>query len=368
MKVSVARGELLDALTVVTKALSSRTTLPILAGVLLSAEGSDVVLQSTDLEISIKDRVSALVEGAGSVVVPGRLLAEVVRSLPEAKVDLETTSFDKITVTCAESHSSFSLKTLSADDFPKFPEVGDEKKVTIPAQTMLSMTKQVTRVVSRDESRPILTGVLLVMEGDTIRMVATDSYRLAIREEKLDNPVSEDIEVVIPGKALEEVPKLAADAGDITMGVAENQVVFEFGRTVYVTRRLEGTFPNYKPLIPKEGQTTLKVDRGEFTDAVKRVSLLAQHNAPLRIEVKPEENTLHLSAKTPDIGDAEESLMVEAEGQPVEIAFNHSFLVEGMSTADEETLEFVASGPLERGVFRSVGSTRFLYLIMPVRP
>lgn len=367
MKVSVARGELLDALTVVTKALSSRTTLPILAGILLSAEKDGIVLQSTDLEISIKSRIAAAVDGPGSVVIPGRLLAEVVRSLPEAKVDLETTSFDKITVTCDESHSSFSLKTLSADDFPRFPEVGEERKVTIPASTMLSMTRQVTKVVSKDESRPFLTGVLLVMKDDDIRMVATDSYRLAIRQEKLGAPVGEEVEAIIPGKALEEVPKLAADAGDITMGIAENQVVFEFGTTVYVTRRIEGPFANYKPLIPEEGQTTMKIDRAELADAIKRVSLLAQHNAPIRLAIKPGESTLQLSAKTPDVGDAEENMMVEARGKDLEIAFNHSFLAEGISSADEETLEFVGSGPTDRGVFRSTDGERFVYLVMPVR-
>lgn len=368
MKVSVARGELLDALTIVTKALSSRTTLPILAGVLLTAEGDGVVLQATDLEISIRDKVPAAVEGSGSVVVPGRLLAEVVRSLPESKVEIETSSFDKITVTCAESHSSFTLKTLPPDDFPRFPEVGEERKVTIPAPLMLSMTRQVTRVVSKDESRPFLTGVLLLMKDDTIRMVATDSYRLAIREEKLDRAVGEEIEAIIPGKALEEAPKLAAESGDITMGIAENQVVFEFGDTVYVTRRIEGPFANYKPLIPEEGMTTLKVARTELAEAVKRVSLLAQHNSPLRMDIKPEDNTLKLSAKTPDVGDAEESLMVEATGQAVEVAFNHSFLFEGISSSDEDELEFIATGPVDRGVFRSLDGKRFVYLIMPVRP
>ncbi len=364
MKFSVARGDLLESLTVVTKALSSRTTLPILAGILLTAGEDGVVLQSTDLEISIRDSVKANVEEQGSVVVPGRLLAEVTRSLPEAAVRVETSSFDQVTVKC--EHSEFSLKTLSPDDFPRFPDIEEGTQVTLPVKTVLAMTKQVSKAVSRDESRPILTGVLLVMEDGAMRMVATDSYRLSVREESIESAPAEHIEAVIPGKALEEVPKMAAEDDEVRMSVSENQVVFEFGDTTYVTRRIEGSFPNYRQLIPQEGETVVKVDRAELVEAVKRVSLMAQHNAPLRLAVA--DNTLTLTAKTADVGEATENMMVEASGEPIEIAFNHAFLLDGISAADDETLEFVASSPLKPGVFRTPGSERSIYLIMPVRP
>lgn len=364
MRFAIARSELLDSLGVVTKALSSRTTLPILSGILISAADGAVVLQSTDLEISIKHTVSAGVEDTGSAVLPGRLLSEVVRSLPEAAVHIETSSFDQVKVVCGTS--SFTLRSLSPEDFPKFPEVSPGQKVSIPSETLRSLVRKVSRAVSRDEARPILTGILMVIDGTTVRMVATDSYRLAIAEAELPEPVDERIEIVVPGKALEEIPKLAGGVESVSMGIAENQIVFEFGSSIYVTRRIEGAFPNYRQLVPQDGETKVTVARSEMEDAAKRVSLLAQHNAPLRVKVS--DNTITLTAQTQDVGEASEDLMVATQGEPIEIAFNHAFLVDGLASSDDESLTFMASSPLKPGVFRSTEGDSFTYLIMPVRP
>jgi DNA polymerase-3 subunit beta len=364
MKISIDRGALLDALAVVTKALSSRTTLPILSGILVTASDSEVVLQSTDLEVSIRHSAPAAVDEKGSVVLPGRLLAEVVRSLPEAAVRIETSSFDQAKVTCGGA--SFTLRALSPDDFPKFPDLSPDTTVSLPADVLQTLVKRVSKAVSRDEARPILTGVLVVIDGTEIKVVATDSYRLAVATEQLEQPVAEKVEVVVPGKALEEIPRLSSSSDTVRLGISNNQVIFEFGSSVYVTRRIEGSFPNYKQLIPTDGETRVVVSRAELEEAAKRVSLLAQHNAPLRLKIT--ESTLNLTAQTQDIGEATEDLMVSTEGEPIEIAFNHSFLVDGVTSCDDETLTFLASSPLKPGVFRSVGNDSFTYLIMPVRP
>jgi DNA polymerase III subunit beta len=363
MKISVARGELLEALSTVGKGLSSRTTLPILSGILLSASGDSLTLQSTDLEVSIKDAVPVRVEKDGQVVVPGRLVTEIVRNLPEEAVTIDATAHDHAVISCA--HSSFTVKTLSPEDFPKFPEVHTEKRVSIPTDTLVSVVRQVSKAVSRDETRPILTGVLLVIEGDVLRMVATDSYRLAVREVVLGSAVAEGIDVVVPGKAVEEVPKLAAGSESVSVGVSENQVVFEFGQTTYVSRRIEGNFPNYRQLIPKERETVVTVDRNELAEAVKRVSLMAQHNAPLRLKVT--ESTLTLSANTQDVGEATEDLMVQTEGKDVEIAFNHVFLMDGVAAATSEQVTIEIVSPLKPGVLHPVGGEDLTYLLMPVR-
>lgn len=363
MKISVARGELLEALSVAGKGLSSRTTLPILSGILVSATGDDVVLQSTDLEVSIRDSIKANVEKEGQVVVPGRLLTDIIRSLPEAAVTIDATTHDHAVITCG--HSSFTVRTLSPEDFPKFPEVRADKQVTVPTSTLVEVVRQVSKAVSRDETRPILTGVLVVIEGDSMRMVATDSYRLAVREVTLAEAVSEPIEVVVPGKAMDEVPKLAGSAESVTLGVSENQIIFEFGNTMYVSRRIEGNFPNYRQLIPKEKETIVTVDRQELFDAIKRVSLMAQHNAPLRLKVT--ESTLTLSATTADVGDAVEDLMVQTEGKDVEIAFNHAFLTDGVASATSEQVTVEILSPLKPGVLHPVGDEVFTYLLMPVR-
>jgi DNA polymerase III subunit beta len=238
--------------------------------------------------------------------------------------------------------------------------------VTIPVQKMGTMVRQVAKAVSRDEARPILTGILLVIDSDEIKMVATDSYRLAIRSSKIETSAAERIEVVVPGKALEEVPKIAGSAETVTMGVSSNQIVFKAGDTTYVTRRIEGSFPDYGKLVPADGSTRMTVDRVELLEAAQRVSLLAQHNAPVRMKIA--DSTLTLSAVTQDVGEASEDLMVETTGDPLEIAFNHVFLLDGVASSDDERLTFIASGPLKPGVFSASGAGEFTYLIMPVRP
>ncbi len=369
MKLSIARGALLDSLGVVTKALSSRTTLPILSGLLLTASNGSIVLQATDLEISIRDSRPADVEEAGAAVIPGRLLADVVRKMPDVAIRIETTTFDRISVSCRSEKAgliSFELRTLAADDFPRFPEVDASSSIDLPSSLLGTMVRQVCKAVSRDEARPVLTGVLLVVDGSEIRMVATDSYRLAIRTATLKEPAKERIEVVVPGKSLEEVPKIAGSTETVNMGVSANQIVFHVGDTTYVTRRIEGTFPNYKTLVPTEGETTMTVDRLELLEATQRVSLLAQHNAPVRLKIA--DSTLTLSAVTQDVGEASEDLMVEASGEPIEIAFNHAFLLDAVASSDDQKLTFIATSPLKPGVFSSSGSGEYTYLIMPVRP
>lgn len=364
MKISIARSELLEALGVVGKGMSARSTLPILSGILMTSSGTEIQMQSTDLEVSVRHTSPALVEQEGQMVLPGKLLTDIVRSLPEAAVTIEAEG-DIASVRC--QHSSFTVKTLRPADFPKFPEVEINKKITLSAEILSSMVKQVSKAVSRDETRAILTGILLLVEGPTIKMVATDSYRLAVRERVLEQIPGEDIEVVVPGKALEEVSRLAGEGGEVSLGVSENQIVFEFGDTTFITRRIEGTFPNYKQLIPKETETTAVVSGEELTAAVKRVSLMALHNTPLKITVNIEDQTLSLSATAQDVGDASEDLMVKAEGNDVEIAFNHAFLMDGLSSAQSDTIRLEVQSSLKPGLLRTVGDEGFLYLLMPVR-
>ena len=364
MRISIARSELLDALTVVSKGMSSRSTLPILSGILLVAEGETVSLQATDLEVSVRHSTAAMVDQAGQTVIPGKLLGDIVRTLPEAAVALEKDG-DVVVVKC--QHSSFTLKTLNPADFPKFPEVAVDKQVSLPAQLLGSMVKKVSKAVSRDETRAILTGVRLMIEGPAVRMVATDSYRLATCEVVLAEQPAEEMDVVIPGRALEEVTRIASSTDTVTLGTSDNQIVFGFGETTFVTRRIEGSFPNWKQLIPKECETSVVLDTEEFLSAVKRVSLMALHNSPLRLSVSVDDQTLSLSATTQDVGDASEDVMVKAEGKDVEIAFNHTFLVDGLVSTTADTVTVEIQNSLKPGIMKSGGEEEFLYLLMPVR-
>lgn len=363
MKINVGRSELMDALSAVGRGLSSRSTLPILSGILITADKDGMGLQSTDLEVSVRSRVTAGVEDEGSTVLPGKLLSEIVRTLPEAAVSIKVEG-DQATIQCQQS--SFSLKVLSPEDFPKFPEVDVSQTVVLDRGKVAETVRQVGRAVSKDETRPILNGILLTIEAGQLRMAATDSYRLAAREVFVEGE-QEDFAAVVPGRVLEDVARMSECCDSISLGVAENQFIFTFGTTEFVSRRIEGTYPNYKQLIPKEIETKVHVGRQELGDAVKRVSLLAQHNAPLRLSVSVSDATLTVSANSQDVGEATESLMVEAEGQDVEIAFNHAFLTEGIAAPLSDCLLIEVVSPLKPGLIRAPEEEGFLYLLMPVR-
>lgn len=364
MKLSVARSELLDALSVVGKGMSARSTLPILSGILISAENGEIRLQATDLEISVRRTCPALVEQDGQTVIPGKLLTEIVRSLPEAAVTIETEN-EIAHVRCQQA--AFTVRTLQAGDFPKFPEVSVEKKISLPASVLTTAVKRVARSVSRDETRATLTGVLVVVDGPSLKMVATDSYRLALSEVVLEQAPAENLEAVVPGKALEEVSRLVGEGQDVEVGLSENQIVFSFGDTTFVTRRIEGNFPNYKQIIPKDSATGIEVSGEELMASVKRISLMALHNSPVKISVNVADQTLSLSANTQDVGDASEDLMVKAEGEDVGIAFNHSFLIDGLNSAGSETVRLEIKDQDKPGLIKSVSEEGFLYVLMPVR-
>lgn len=364
MKISIARGELLDALSTVSRGLSSRTTLPILSGIHVSSTQDTVVFQATDLEVSIRTSCQAKIDEKGQTVLPGKLLTDIVRSLPEAAITIETGSTGSAKITCGQS--AFTMKTLSPDDYPKFPEVSAEETVSLPTEQFSHVVHQVSRSVSRDETRPILTGILVVVEDGTLRMVATDSYRLCVKEAEVSG-ISGGIELVVPGKAMEDVAKLIGSTEAVSLGVSENQVIFTFGDTTFISRRIEGSFPNYRQLLPKEHSTRVVIDRVELLEAIKRVSLMAQHNSPIRLAVNTNEHTLRLSATSQDVGEAHEDLQANPEGEDVEIAFSHAYLLDGVAVAQGDTIALEISSPLKPGVIKSTEGKDFTYLLMPVR-
>ncbi|MBS3956613.1 MAG: DNA polymerase III subunit beta [Clostridiales bacterium] len=366
MRFSVARGELVNALAIAGRAVSSRSTLPILSGFLISSSSSGgVVLQATDLEVSVRHTIPmAGIERPGSAVLPGKLLTDIIRSLPEAAVTIAVEGEVAI-VSCLQS--SFTLRVLPADDFPRFPEVDEKESFSLPATSVKDAVHHVIKATSRDETRPILTGILLAIDGPILKTVATDSYRLAVKESVLEQPNTQNVEVVVPARTLDEVVRSMDEKDSVSISVTDNQIVIRFRETTFVTRRIEGTFPNYRQLIPKDEETTVVVSREEMISAVKRVSLLAQHNAPLRLSVRAEDQTLSLSAKTHDVGDASEDLMAEVRGADVEIAFNHSFLIDGLLSAEGDTVSISIVSPLKPGVITSPQDSGFLYLLMPVR-
>jgi DNA polymerase-3 subunit beta len=352
---------------VAARGVSTRSSIQTLSGVLIREEAGAVELQATDMEIGIRVKVDAEVEsGTQPVVLPGRLLLDVVRSLPNDDLALEYRSQTQ-DVEIVSGTARFHLRTLPTEDFPKLPEVGDAQSVTVPAQAFIDTINRVGRAASRDEARPHLTGVLVTASGNELRMVATDSYRLAVKETKLEAAIDGDLEVNVPVRALQELSRVASADGveQIEITAKENQVIFRAGDVVLSSRLIEGRFPNYKQLLPETYEHELRLSRAELLDVVKRISLMAQKNAPLRM--KFDEGQVTVSAETPDTGDAQEALPAPFKGETLEIGFNPEFLQDGLDSAESDELIFKLISPHRPGLIQSGDDGGFIYLVMPVR-
>src|SRR6266550_3333487 len=362
MKVVTQRDELAQKLGVVARAVSTRASVQILSGVLLTAEGGRLHLAATDMELSLRSSLDAQVDGEGSVVVPGRLLVDLVRLLPDNEVTIEHRAEESV-VHVTSGPSTSTLHTYAADDFPRLPDLDAVGTFTVDRESLLDTVSRVARSASRDESRPVLTGILVRFEAGKLVMAATDSYRLSVKETELSGEVPE-LEAIIPARALGELGRIAQSGDTLELGVHENQVVFAADDVWLTTRRIDGQFPNYRQLLPEAFEHEVALPRAELLDAVRRVAVMAQRNSPLRMRFA--EGELTLLAQTQDVGEARESLPVAFSGEPLEIGFNADFLREGIEsvTADEIHLRLIS--PLRPGLIRAEGDD-FWYLIMPIR-
>ncbi len=365
MKITATRQALLDSLLVVSRAVSARAALQALSGIHISADG-DPKLRATDTELGLEVGLDGKVEGAGAVVIPGRLLVEVARSLPDGEVSLELRESERDVEITAGS-SRFHLRTLPADDFPRFPEPEGDP-VELPSQALQETIARVARAASRDEARPVLTGVLVTAEGSELTMVATDSYRLAVKRTTLESGVAEKIEANIPARALRELARLIEAAGDdepLRVWLSRNQALFEIGGSSLSSRLIDGQFPNYRQLIPESYDHEVKMPRTDLLEVVRRVSQLAQRNAALRMSFS--EGELVVSAETPDLGDAREGLPAPYSGELLEIGFNPEFVRDGLESIDDDEVVVKLISPLRPGLLEPASADDFSYLVMPIR-
>ena len=370
MKFSIDKERFLTALGIAVRGASTRSAIQTLAGVMVQAEAGSVELQATDMELGVRVRLEVDAEREGAAVVPARLLLDVVRSLPKSEVSFEYRA-SQGDVELVSGPSRFHLRTLPADEFPRLPEVGDATVMKLPSPAFVETINRVARAASRDETRPTLTGVLVSATDRELRMVATDSYRLSVKETPLEQPLDGSLEANVPARTLQELGRIAASggAGDIEVAALEHQVIFRLGDVTLSSRLVEGRYPNYKQLLPEAFEHELRVNTAELLEVVRRISLLAQKNAPLRMRFS--EGTLEISAQTPDIGEASESLPVPFNGEPLEIGFNPDFLREGLESAETDELVLKLISPLRPGLIEAAvdgeGAGTFLYLVMPIR-
>lgn len=364
MKLSVSRETFLARLGIVARGVSTRSAIQTLAGVLITLEDDSAELRATDTDLGIRASLDAEVEAPGSVVVPGRLLLDVARALPAERISLEYRP-GRQDVEVISGSAKFHLRTLPLEDFPRLPEPDQARSLAIPAEAFVETVGRVARSASRDETRPHLTGVLVTASGNELRMVATDSYRLSVKETRLAAPLEGELEANVPARTLQELSRVAAGAEEIAVTALDNQVVFSAGGIVLSSRLVEGRFPNYQQLLPDSYEHELRVDRGELLDVVRRISLLAQKNAPLRLSLA--EGELTVSAQTPDVGEASESLPVPFAGEPFEVGFNPEFFRDGLESAESDELLLKLISPLRPGLIQSGAQGEFIYLVMPIR-
>jgi DNA polymerase-3 subunit beta len=367
MKLSLSATELLTQLQTTTRVASARSAVQALSGVMISAtQGSKPELLATDMEIGLRVPLAAEVARPGSAVLPARLLLDVARSLPSQDLTMELRNAEQdVEIICGPT--TFHLRTLRAEDFPTLPSPAAETRVELPAAAFVQTVNRVARSASRDETRPVLTGILMSASGQELRMVATDSYRLSVKETALGSPLQGSLEANIPARALQELVRIAQQAPSdlIAVSVGQNQAIFELGDVVLSSRLIDGQFPNYRQLLPESVEHELRVASAELTDVVRRISLLAQKNAPLRLSFS--EGTLTVSAQTPDVGEASEAIPVPFHGEAFEIGFNPEFLRDGLESIESDELVLKLISPLRPGLIESPDSGDFVYLIMPIR-
>ncbi len=366
MKLSTSRDALFAQLQTVTRAASTRSAIQALSGVQVIAGPGGIELRATDMEIGLRVPVEGEVVREGAIVLPARLLVDVVRALPGSTVSLELRPSEQ-DVELKGGNATFHIRTLRLEDFPPFPEAEEGARVQVPAAAFVATIAKVQRSASRDETRPVLTGIYVSAEGDELRMVATDSYRLAVKETKLETPLQGSVEANVPARALAELTRIVGslEVEAMAVSVRTNQVVFEVGGTVLSSRLIDGQFPNYRQLLPDAYEHELRLAAGEVGDVVRRISLLAQKNAPLRLAFS--EGELTVSARTPDIGEASETVPVPFAGEAMEIGFNPDFLRDGLESLDGADVLLKLISPLRPGLLSSADESGFQYLLMPIR-
>jgi DNA polymerase-3 subunit beta len=369
MEVTFSRQELLSELQLVARATAIRSAIQSLSGILLSVADDRVELVATDTEIGLRSQVGAKISKPGSTLVPGRLLVDILRALEGNEVTLKTDQ-GQAQVELTSGQSRFLVRALPVEDFPRLPASRSDR-VTVSAAVFASTIERVARAASRDETRPVLTGILVSVEEKTLRMVATDSYRLSFKETPLDTEIGEPFEVNVPARALQELSRVIGDKqpDQISAGSEDNQIVFGAGGVVLSSRMIDGQFPNYRQLLPESYEHEIELNRAEFGAVVRRISLMAQRNAPLRLAF--EDGAVKVSAQTPDVGEAAEALPVNYRGEPLEIGFNPQFLQDGLDGVQGDQLKLKLISPLRPGLIEAAGEGeeegQFLYLIMPVR-
>lgn len=378
MSFTINRSAFISQLNNVLRAISSKTTIPILTGLKMVVNEDNIVLTGSNSDITIESVISAndanndlTIEDTGAIVLPARFFSDIVKKLPDKKVTIEVTSGFQADITSGSA--KFQINGQDAENFPHLPEIETNKSVTLPNDILKEVIRQTVIAVSKQESRPILAGVHMTLKDGVLTAVATDSHRLAQRKvvlENIDNGI--DFDVIIPGKSMEELSGMISDVHeDVQMQVTENQVLFIFGNTHFYSRLLEGNYPETSQLIPQTADTTVELEAGTFLSSIERASLLSHEsrNDVVKLSLKPSENLVRISGDSPDIGTVEEEVVTSAlDGNDLEISFNPNYMKDALRSFGQATIKISFTSPLRPfTLVPTEDQENFVHLITPVR-
>ncbi|MDH4135433.1 MAG: DNA polymerase III subunit beta [Anaerolineae bacterium] len=373
MKVSCLQENLAKGLSIVGRAVATRSTLPVLSNVMLATDGSRLKLSATNLEIGIVCWIGAKVEEDGSITVPARLLTDFVNSLPPERIDMElTVRTQTLNLKCARFEAN--IKGIDAQEFPLIPTAGEDSKISLDPSMLRQMIDQVAFAAATDESRPILTGVLAKFQGEQLTLAAADGFRLSVRTAHLSEPTSEPITVIVPARALAELSRISGEQEqpiEVTITPARNQALFHMANVDLVSQLIEGNFPDYNQIIPKSYSTRTVVSTSDFLKAAKTANIFARDAANIvRLEIVPggelAPGRIALTATSAEVGDNVGEFDAVIEGQEMEIAFNAKYLIDVLSVVDAAQVALETTTASSPGVIKPVGSEDFTYVIMPM--
>lgn len=365
MKIFCSKDALLSGVNAVQRAVSYKNPLPVLQGISIQAENQSLQFAATDLEMGIRCDVPAQIVEEGTIVVPARLFAEVVRKLPDTTISLEERGRS---IKISYYQSELVLNGFDPEEFPLLPDLIEPLSFSLPTLIFKNMIRQTIFSCATEESRPVFNGILLQIENSTIRLVATDTHRLAYMISEVTNAEEIHFSGIVPSKTLAEIYRLLKDEDEVVnISYSNNQVVFQFGSIYLVSRLIEGQFPNYKQVIPQTCETKVHLSVKEFLDAVERASLLSRDKTGANIiRINVEGNELRID-QTSELGKISEQIGIEREGKDVRIAFNAKFLIDALKVIDGEQVLFELSGPFNPGVMRPLDNPNYIYLVLPVR-
>ncbi|MCK5812337.1 MAG: DNA polymerase III subunit beta [Clostridiales bacterium] len=364
MKIYCLKKDLNEAVSSAQRAVSNKSILTVLEGILITAKDDKIILRGNDMEMGIEYTVTGKIEQEGSVVLTSRYFSEIVRKFPEDEIEINCDENFKVHITC--QNSTIDLIGLNPQGFPEIPSIDEENTITLKQEILRNMIKQVVFSVSIDEKMPVLTGSLLETAENCIYMVAIDGYRMSYRKEYLLG-TKEGVSVVIPGKALNEVARLLKnDDEDVSIHYGKNQILFNFGNCKLITKLLQGDYLNYKSIYPENYDTEIEVNTKQILASVDRANLVITEDKRTPVKFEIDDLSMIITSAT-DIGKVEETISIKKEGNDLSIAFNPKFIMDALKNIEDEVIKISFSGSIGPCVISALNSDEFSYVILPVR-